>query len=137
MMRQRGAPAFRTRLATLAVTLGAAVLLVACGATAIGQPVVPVPDGDPVVGKALLQQYACVTCHNIPGVTGARTFVGPPLDAWAERRFIAGRLANDPDHLIAWIVNPQAVEPGTAMPTTGASPAEARDMAAYLFTLTD
>jgi cytochrome c1 len=63
--------------------------------------------------------------------------VGPPLDAWAEREFIAGSLPNEPDALIDWIVNPQAIEPGTAMPTLGVTPEEARDMAAYLYTLTE
>lgn len=136
-MRQRGRPSLVTRLAALSVALGSAVVLVACGTTAIGQPAVPVPDGDPLVGKALLETYACVTCHAIPGVRGPNTYVGPPLTAWAEREYIAGALPNQPEHLIDWIVNPQEIEPGTAMPTIGVSPEEARDMAAYLYTLTD
>ena len=57
--------------------------------------------------------------------------------AVATREFIAGNLPNEPEHLVDWIVNPQAIEPGTAMPTLGVSPDEARDMAAYLFTLRD
>jgi cytochrome c2 len=35
--------------------------------------------------------------------------------------------------MIRWIVNPRAVNPGTAMPVTGISPAEARHVAAYLY----
>lgn len=136
-MRQRGPRSFVARLGALSLVLGSAVVLVACGTNAVGQPVVPVPDGDPLVGKALLEQYACVTCHAIPGVRGPNTYVGPPLTAWAEREYIAGTLPNQPDHLIDWIVNPQEIEPGTAMPTIGVSPEEARDMAAYLYTLTD
>jgi cytochrome c2 len=124
-------------LATLAVALVCAVVLVACGTDAVGQPTVTVPDGDPVVGRTLLKTYACVTCHAIPGIRGPETYVGPPLTAWAEREYIAGNLANEPEALTDWIVNPQAIEPGTAMPTLGVSPKEARDMAAYLYTLTD
>lgn len=34
-----------------------------------------------------------------------------------------------------WVMNPQAVEPGTAMPDLGVSEPEARHIAAYLYTL--
>jgi cytochrome c len=71
----------------------------------------------------------------IPGIRGANNHVGPPLTGWAERRYIAGRLPNEPDHLITFLVNPQYVKPGSAMPATGISPQEARDVAAYLYTL--
>jgi len=136
-MRQQRLPSFRIRLVTLFTALGCALVLVACGTNAVGQPVVAVPDGDPVVGKVLLERYACVTCHVIPGVRGPKTYVGPPLNAWADREYIAGNLVNDPDMLVDWIVNPQAIEPGTVMPVLGVTPEEARDMAAYLFTLTE
>jgi cytochrome c2 len=136
--RRGSAPAaVRHKPIVLAVTLGSALLLAACGRLGTTAPAIEVPGGDPIVGKALLQQYPCLTCHTIPGLRGPKTYVGPPLDAWAEREYIAGNLTNEPDHLIAWIVNPQAIEPGTVMPTLGVSPEEARDMAAYLYTLTD
>jgi cytochrome c1 len=61
--------------------------------------------------------------------------VGPPLNAWSERQYIAGNLQNQPDNLIAWIMNPQAIEPGTAMPNMNIDEQEARDIAAYLYTL--
>lgn len=71
----------------------------------------------------------------IPGVTGAVGLVGPPLTAWAKRAYIAGNLANTPENLVRWIRQPQAVEPGTAMPDLGVEEGDARDMAAYLFSL--
>jgi cytochrome c1 len=37
--------------------------------------------------------------------------------------------------LILWLQNPQAVEPGTVMPNLGLTEIEARDIAAYLYTL--
>jgi cytochrome c len=61
--------------------------------------------------------------------------VGPPLTMFARRAYIAGQLSNEPNNLIRWIRDPQAVEPGTAMPNLGVAPAVARDMAAYLYTL--
>jgi cytochrome c1 len=37
--------------------------------------------------------------------------------------------------MIRWIQNPQAVDQKTAMPNLGVTDAEARDVAAYLYTL--
>jgi cytochrome c2 len=66
---------------------------------------------------------------------GAHSAVGPPLDRWAERHYIAGSLLNTPDNLIYWIRYPQAVEPGTAMPDLGVTEEDAAHMSAYLYTL--
>ena len=99
------------------------------------KPPVTVAGGDPALGKEAIMEYGCMSCHTIPGVAAADATVGPPLTAWADRRYIAGLLPNEPDNLIAWIVNPQAFEPGTAMPTLGVSEEDARDIAAYLYTL--
>ena len=46
-----------------------------------------------------------------------------------------GTLSEEPDNLIRWIMDPRAIELGTAMPDVGVDEAVARDMAAYLFTL--
>lgn len=94
-----------------------------------------VPDGDPQRGEVVLQTYGCGSCHVIPGVPGAVSYVGPPLDAWAERHYIAGTLLNTPDNLIDWLREPQAIEADTAMPNLGVTEQDARDMSAYLYTL--
>src|SRR5690606_14783850 len=91
--------------------------------------------GDPVEGQRLLRAYGCWTCHTIPGVPGADTRVGPPLVGVAGRMYIAGLLANNPENLIRWIEDPTAIDSLTAMPDVGATTAEARDIAAYLYTL--
>jgi cytochrome c len=90
---------------------------------------------DPRAGRAAIRQYGCGNCHTIPGVTGARGIVGPPLTAWARRALIAGAVPNTPDQLMRWIQDPQSIEPGTAMPDLGVPEATARDIAAYLYTL--
>jgi mono/diheme cytochrome c family protein len=92
-------------------------------------------DGDPARGKQLLRAFGCRSCHLIPGVSGPGGDVGPPLSRWAERQFISGRLVNMPAELRAWILNPAAIDPRTAMPTLGATVEQAEDMAAYLYTL--
>ncbi len=47
--------------------------------------------------------------------------------------YIAGVAANTADNLIRWIVAPRTFSERTAMPATGISEAEARDIAAYLY----
>ncbi len=94
-----------------------------------------VVGGDAERGRAALDGFGCGSCHVIPGVRGARGMVGPPLSHFALRAYIAGQLPNQPENLLRWVQDPQAVEPGTAMPNLGVTPAVARDMAAYLYTL--
>lgn len=94
-----------------------------------------VDGGDPARGKTAMRTYGCGSCHMIPGVDGARGMVGPPLLHWAKRTMIAGEVPNDPARLITWLTVPQSIEPGTGMPNMGVTDGEARDMAAYLYTL--
>ena len=94
-----------------------------------------VPGGDADRGWELLQAYGCHTCHTIPGVPGANALVGPPLTAWRDRQFIAGSLPNNAENLVLWLMEPQTIEPGTAMPDMAVTDQDARDMGAYLYTL--
>jgi mono/diheme cytochrome c family protein len=86
-------------------------------------------------GRRALHQHACSACHRIPGVTGSQVHVGPPLEGMGSRQLIAGTLANTPDNMLRWILQTQAVKPGTAMPQLAVAEPVARDMAAYLGTL--
>lgn len=86
-------------------------------------------------GAALISWYGCGTCHSVPGVPGANALVGPPLDHFAQRGYVAGMLRNTPDNLIRWIRDPQKIVPGNAMPALGIDEHDARDIAAYLYTL--
>ena len=94
-----------------------------------------VEGGDAQRGKRAIAAYGCGSCHTIPGIRGADGMVGPPLEHWAERRIIAGEVPNDPARLITWLTVPQSIEPGTAMPNMGVTDGQARDIAAYLYTL--
>jgi cytochrome c2 len=113
----------------------AVLLLATCGPGALASPAKDVPGGDPYRGRAAIAKYGCGACHIIPGVAGAQGKVGPPLTGIAGRAVIAGRLPNTPESLIRWIRNPQAIEPGNVMPDLGVTEADARDIAAYLYTL--
>jgi cytochrome c1 len=116
------------------------VVLVAVAALAACARVPPPPppelqEGYPERGARLIQQYGCGSCHTVPGVHRADGLVGPPLTRFGARSYIAGALPNNADNLRRWIQDPQSVEPGTAMPDLGVSETDARDIAAYLFTL--
>lgn len=89
--------------------------------------------GNPDNAPALLRRYGCAGCHTIEALNGATGLVGPPLEHLRQRTYIAGRLENTSDNLIQWIVSPQHVAPGSAMPDTGITAAEARDVAAFLY----
>jgi cytochrome c2 len=91
--------------------------------------------GDAEAGRQALARRPCGGCHEIPGVRGAQGKVGPSLSGFAGRAYVDGRLTNSPENLIAWIVDPHAIDPQNAMPPTGVGQAEARNMAAYLYTL--
>ena len=120
--------------------LGAALMILpvvavtACASTAPPPP----PEsrnGRPDRGADLITRYGCGSCHTIPGVNRADGLVGPPLTRFGARSYIAGQLPNNADNLQHWISDPQAVEPGTAMPNLGVTAIDAQDIAAYLYTL--
>lgn len=94
-----------------------------------------VPGGDAARAPALMARHGCTGCHVIPGIQGPSAWVGPPLTAWSRRIYIAGTLPNSPDNLVAWLMDPPAFREHTAMPRVGLTEAEARDLAAYLYTL--
>jgi cytochrome c len=122
-------------LTTLAAAASLALLLTGCRGGRETPPAEVVPGGDPQAGVQLIESFRCGACHTIPGVKGADGLVGPPLTLFARRTYIGGELPNTPPNLIRWIRDPPSVEPGTAMPALGLSEQQARDVAAYLYTL--
>ena len=94
-----------------------------------------VTGGDIQRGRVAIRQYGCQTCHVVPGVTGADALVGPPLNGIADRLYLAGILPNTPKYMIQWLRNPQGIDSLSAMPDLGVTERDARDIAAYLYTL--
>jgi cytochrome c len=92
-----------------------------------------VPGGDADNGKKLIVHFGCGRCHTIGGVADADGKVGPPLQGIGERQIVAGKLPNTPQGIEHWIMHPQQVWPGNAMPDLGVRPDQARDIAAYLY----
>ena len=115
----------------MALIVAALLFLVGCDAPSAD----PAIAGDSVQGAKLISHFGCGSCHMIPGISGAQGLVGPPLEHIGERTIIAGVLPNTPENMRAWLENPQAVFPGNAMPNMELTDNEAKDVAAYLYTL--
>ncbi len=97
-------------------------------------------------GVQVILQRGCGGCHTIPNIPGAQGTIGPNLGPHdnvppvSQRPMIAtypnGTVPNNSiDDLSKWIMNPQALKPGTAMPTLGLSQDEATAAAAYLYSI--
>ena len=93
-----------------------------------------ITGGSVARGERAFVRYGCGGCHTVTGVTQAQGRVGPPLDGVGGRAMIAGRLENKPGALRRWIMDPQGVSPGTAMPDLGVTQPDARDISAFLYT---
>lgn len=111
----------------------AAFALVACSDGHASASAELATGGDVRRGAALIRQRGCGACHTIDGIAGAHGLVGPSLEDFGARAYIAGSLTNEPDEVVRWIMDPQAIEPNTVMPDLGLTQAEARDVAAYLY----
>ena len=119
--------------------IGVAVMLVTAGCRGnnpeYGVAYASPTGGDPARGEALIVSHGCGSCHTIPGIRGAYGLVGPPLLWFSRRTYIAGELPNTPENLVRWVQSPRSIEPSTAMPVLGLTTQQARDVAAYLYTL--
>lgn len=135
-------PSRRNKLSGLVAAAVLAVLVIAAGAwwhhcseaMELRHKAEAISGGDAGRGRRALAAFGCGACHTIPGVGGAAALVGPPLKGIGSRAVIAGKLENNPENLRRWIMDPQSVTPGTAMPRLGVDAQTARDMSAYLYT---
>jgi cytochrome c len=91
--------------------------------------------GDPHLGRVEIEAAGCGACHEIPRTARGTGTVGPSLEKIARRNYIAGVLSNSPEHMVRWLQGPPDVDPLTAMPDLHLSERQARDIAAFLYTL--
>jgi cytochrome c len=126
----------------IALMAGAALLALVAGITEHEQSnsesrikAEQLTGGNVAAGKQALKHYGCGGCHEITGLAEASGGVGPSLSGIAVRTELAGHLANSPDNMTRWLRDPQGVAPGNGMPNLGVSERDAKDMAAYLYTL--
>lgn len=83
---------------------------------------------DPAYGRALFSAKGCASCHYHATIAGSGTFSGgtggPPSFTTA--------YPGDPVYLAAWLRNPQAIKPTTAMPNLGLQEDEIAALIAFL-----
>lgn len=91
--------------------------------------------GDVEAGRRATGSYLCATCHVIPGFVSAQHHVGQPLAGIGGRAFIAGVLPNTRENMVRFLLDPQRIDPLSAMPDLGLSEQDALDISAYLATL--
>jgi cytochrome c oxidase subunit 2 len=102
---------------------------------AMREPAPDPPDGAPRKGRDVFMQARCAGCHTIRG-TDAAGQVAPDLTHLATRSTLgAGTVANTPDDLAAWILDPQSMKPGNQMPPNPLSSDDVKALVAYLETL--
>jgi mono/diheme cytochrome c family protein len=97
-------------------------------------------DFDPAAverGRAVVAASGCVACHAFPDIAWPKGRAGPALVAFDGKGPIAGALPNTPDNLAAFVRNAPAAKPGSPMPAMPISPSEARDVAAYLYGISE
>lgn len=92
---------------------------------------------DPAEGLRLIERHGCAACHRIPGVAWPEGRTGGALAGVGARSMIAGRLPNQPQVMAAFVRDASSLAPDTGMPPMPLTEAEARDVAAYLYTLDD
>lgn len=95
------------------------------------------PPTDPLVarGQQVFLSKPCVMCHTIRG-TPAGSRVGPELTHVASRPTIAaGTLEMNRGNLAGWVIDAQAIKPGSRMPPNSLTSEELDALLAYLESL--
>jgi cytochrome c5 len=109
----------------------------------LGAPDDP-PAADPLAGadlgrgRSLIEDKGCPSCHEfsgVPALKGAapvkpREVVKPAVELAPDLRSARDRLK--PAAVIAWLTSPKSMKSDTLMPEFSLTPAEARDIAAYV-----
>jgi len=85
-------------------------------------------------GQAILVK-SCGACHTVRGTLAGGTTAPDLTHVMSRRTIAAGVLPTTSAGLSAWIANPQAVKPGTKMPTLYLSGPELTDLRTYMETL--
>jgi cytochrome c oxidase subunit 2 len=102
---------------------------------AMRQPATPPSDDHARRGRDVFMQARCAACHTVRG-TDAAGQVAPDLTHIGTRGTLgAGTLANTPEHLAAWIRDPQKVKPGNQMPPNPVAADDLGALVAYMETL--
>jgi cytochrome c oxidase subunit II len=86
-------------------------------------------------GRRVFESTSCVNCHAITGTVADGRF-GPDLTHLMSRDTIAsGAASNTHDNLRSWLKDPEAIKPGSLMPSMKLSDRDLDALTAYMETL--
>lgn len=128
----------KMRIRSLIGTVVLVFIVAGCGILTSSQDArVEETGGNVARGEDLVAKHGCLACHSVSGMPSVANGYGPDLDGFANNRLIAGQAENTPETLIQFLLDPNSVVPGTAMPTVNISEEDARDITSWLYTLDD
>lgn len=121
---------------TLTLVIGLTSFGLAARASAFSEatPQLPAPPPDSAIaerGRALFIAKGCIVCHRHAAVSEERQRFGSDFADFGVGPDLP-TLANDPHLLQAWLKDPPALKPGTAMPNLKLSKAEIEALVAFL-----
>ena len=127
-------PVQRRSIALWAIGIGAGSVIAALAAWLVFVGIPQWGIGRSPDDKAAMALIAdtCGSCHRVPNVAGATGKVGPDLHGISRRKLIAGKIANNPANLRLFLLHPQAIKPGGAMPELYLTRQQADQIADYL-----
>jgi cytochrome c oxidase subunit 2 len=86
-------------------------------------------------GQEVFTSLPCAMCHTVRG-TAANGRTAPDLTHLATRRTLAaGILPNTRGHLAGWVLDPQGIKPGSAMPQNPMPPDDLQSLLDYMGSL--
>jgi cytochrome c len=91
--------------------------------------------GNAEAGKLAIVMHDCHSCHAIPGIESDGHVQEPSLSRWATRKTIVKEWPNSPANLENWIRHSEQLRPGTTVKLLSINEKDARDIAAYLYSL--
>lgn len=115
------------------------IFLVACAQTFNYERGASMTGGDPAAGKEKIVVHDCHSCHEIPGIPVNPDRRGPSLKHWSKQSTIAKKWPNTPDNLEDFLQHPERMLHGNGlrneMTMSSVKPADAKDIAAYLYSV--
>jgi cytochrome c oxidase subunit 2 len=99
------------------------------------EPAAAITDPLAQEGETLFMSLACARCHAVRG-TAATGQLGPDLTHFGSRQTLAAAtLANTPENLAQWLLDPDHAKPGSLMPATHLSEEQLDALVTYLESL--
>lgn len=94
-----------------------------------------IEDASVIAGRRVFETTACINCHTVRGTVANGRF-GPDLTHLMSRATLAsGAAENTPENLRVWLRDPDAIKPGSLMPTMKLSETELDALVRYMQSL--